>query len=134
MAFNFEYPYVDPTQYNADWLLKKMKEVLANMESMDEWRAEYEEAYEDYKKIVEDIENGRFPDSITEAFRRWMSNNAISIVGEMVKSVFFGISDEGYFVAYIPDGWEDIIFNTTYYDIMLTAHPEVDYGHLVLTY
>lgn len=134
MAFNFEYPYVDPTQYNADWLLKKMKEVLANMESMDEWRAEYEEAYEDYKKIVEDIENGRFPDSITEAFRRWMNNNAISIVGEMVKSVFFEISDEGYFIAYIPDGWEDIIFNTTYYDIMLTAHPEVDYGHLVLTY
>lgn len=134
MAFNFEYPYVDPTQYNADWLLKKMKEVLANMESMDEWRAEYEEAYEDYKKIVEDIENGCFPDSITEAFRRWMSNNAINIVGEMVKSVFFEISDEGYFIAYIPDGWEDIIFNTTYYDIMLTAHPEVDYGHLVLTY
>ena len=134
MAFNFEYPYVDPTQYNADWLLKKMKEVLAIMESMDEWRAEYEEAYEDYKKIVEDIENGRFPDSITEAFRRWMSNNAINIVGEMVKSVFFEISDEGYFIAYIPDGWDDIIFNTTYYDIMLTAHPEVDYGHLVLTY
>ena len=112
MAFNFEYPYVDPTQYNADWLLKKMKDLLARMDTMDEWRAEYEEAYEDYKKLVEDVEAGTFPPSIVNAFNKWMSKNALDLVGAMVKNVFFGLTDDGYFVAFIPENWDDIIFGT----------------------
>jgi len=131
MAFNFEYPYVDPTQYNADWLLKKMKDLLARMDSMDEWRAEYEEAYEDYKKLVEDVEAGTFPPSIVNAFNKWMSENALDLVGEMVKMVFFGITDDGYFVAYLPENWDDITFNTSGYDIALAGY---DFGHLVLSY
>lgn len=131
MAFNFEYPYVDPTQYNADWLLKKMKDLLARMETMDEWRAEYEAAYEDYKKLVEDVEAGTFPPSIVNAFNKWMSENALDLVGAMVKMVFFGITDEGYFVAYMPEGWDDITFNTSGYDIALAGY---DFGHLVLSY
>ena len=131
MAFNFEYPYVDPTQYNADWLLKKMKELLARMESMDEWRAEYEDAYEDYKKLVEDVEAGTFPHSIVNAFNKWMSENALDLVGAMVKMVFFGITDDGYFVAYLPENWDDITFNTSGYDIALAGY---DFGHLVLSY
>ena len=131
MAFNFEYPYVDPTQYNADWLLKKMKDLLARMDSMDEWRAEYEEAYEDYKKLVEDTEAGTFPPSIVNAFNKWMSENALDLVGAMVKMVFFGITDDGYFVAYLPENWDDITFNTSGYDIALAGY---DFGHLVLSY
>lgn len=131
MAFNFEYPYVDPTQYNADWLLKKMKELLARMDSMDEWRAEYEAAYEDYKKMVEDIENGTFPDSIVNAFNKWMSENALDLVGALVKNVFFGLTDDGYFVAFIPESWDDIIFGTTGLDDFPAG---VDYGHLTLSY
>ena len=131
MAFNFEYPYVDPTQYNADWLLKKMKDLLARMDSMDEWRTEYEEAYEDYKKLVEDVEAGTFPPSIVGAFNKWMSENALDLVGAMVKMVFFGITDDGYFVAYMPEGWDDITFNTSGYDIALAGY---DFGHLVLSY
>lgn len=46
--------------------------------------------------------------------------------------VFFGLNDEGYFVAYIPDTWEDITFYTTELDIFLPIEPE--YGHLVLAY
>lgn len=131
MAFNFEYPYVDPTQYNADWLLKKMKDLLARMDSMDEWRAEYEEAYEDFKKLVEDVEAGTFPPSIVSAFNKWMSENALDLVGAMVEMVFFGITDDGYFVAYLPENWNDITFNTSGYDIALASY---DFGHLVLSY
>ena len=46
--------------------------------------------------------------------------------------VFFGITDDGYFVAYIPESWDDITFNTTGLDINLPIQPE--YGHLVLSY
>ena len=134
MAFNYEYPYTDPNLYNDDWLLKKMKDFLTWMEDTDVWKEEYKQAYEDYKQLIDDLESGNIPEPISSALKKWVQENSIEIVGEMVKCVFFEITPEGYFVAYIPDGWEDITFNTTYYDILLSAHPEYEYGHLVLSY
>lgn len=49
-----------------------------------------------------------------------------------MKTVWFGLTDDGHFVAYIPDSWEDIIFNTTGYDITVSLQPE--FGHLVLSF
>lgn len=46
--------------------------------------------------------------------------------------IMFGLTDTGYFTAYIPDGWDEITFNTTGFDISLQMQPE--YGHLVLSY
>lgn len=40
MAYNHEYPYNDPNQYNDDWLLNKMKELDAKF---DEWTEIVEE-------------------------------------------------------------------------------------------
>lgn len=131
MAFNYEFPYTDPNLYNDDWLLNKMKELLVKMGELEAWKTEYEQAYEDYKQMVEDIENGTFPESIRNAFSKWMRENAFSLVGELVKMVFFGITDDGYFVAYIPEGWDDIIFNTTGYDIAVAGY---DFGHLTLSF
>ena len=46
--------------------------------------------------------------------------------------IFVYISDAGYIVYQIPDGWESIVFRTTGLDIEI---PDVDeYGRLVLTY
>lgn len=53
-------------------------------------------------------------------------------ISEAIKMVFFGLTDTGYFVAYIPDSWDDITFNTTEYDI--TVPCMTDFGHLVLSY
>lgn len=131
MAFNYEFPYTDPNLYNDDWLLKRMKELLLQMGELEDWRQEYEQAYEDFKNMVEAIEAGNFPESIRDAFATWMSENALTLVGELVKMVFFGITDTGHFVAYIPDGWDDIIFNTTGLDISIAGQ---DYGHLTLSF
>lgn len=46
--------------------------------------------------------------------------------------VMFGLTKAGYFVAYIPQSWKTIKFNTTGYDINLPLQPEA--GHLVLSY
>ena len=131
MAFNYEFPYTDPNLFNDDWLLKRMKELLSQLEELEKWRIEYQQAYDDYKKMVEAIELGVFPQSIRDAFSSWMRQNALSLVGELVKMVYFGLTDDGYFVAYIPDGWSDILFNTTGLDINVYG---VDYGHLTLSF
>ena len=54
-----------------------------------------------------------------------------NIIANAVKMVFFGLTDSGYFVAYIPDSWDDIQFRTTGYDYPTTDY---NYGHLVLSY
>ena len=61
----------------------------------------------------------------------------LQTVAKMVQTyitagVYFGLTDDGYFVAYIPESWSDIHFNTTGYDINLPIQPE--FGHLVLSY
>lgn len=47
-------------------------------------------------------------------------------------SIFFNLTKDGYFVAYIPESWSDIRFGTTGYDI--TTNSETNYGHLALLY
>lgn len=130
MAYNYEFPYTDATRYNDDWLLKKMKELLVKMDELEVWKVEYEDAYEAFKTMVAQIESGNFPKSIRDAFSLWMQQNALTLVGELVKMVFFGLDDNGYFVCYIPEGWDDILFNTTGLDI---AIPGYEYGRLVLS-
>ena len=53
------------------------------------------------------------------------------IIAEFVRMVFFGLTDTGHFVAYIPDSWDNIIFGTTGLDDFPIG---VDYGHLTISY
>lgn len=131
MAFNYEFPYTDPNLYNDDWLLKKVKELMEQVADLDTWREEFEDSYNAFMELMAQIEAGNFPESVEAGFAKWMRENAISLVGELVNMVFFGLTDDGYFIAYIPESWDDIIFNTTGLDIIV---PGVNYGHLTLSY
>lgn len=132
MAYPYEYPYTDPNRHNDDWAIGKIKDLLSRVEALEGWEQTHQDAYNELKKLYDDIIAGRFPASIERAFHDWMLAHANELVGEMVKNVFFGLSDSGYFVAYIPDSWDDITFNTTGLDITTELQPE--YGHLVLSY
>lgn len=89
------------------------------------------------REIIADVE------ALTEDMRivnEWIKNfdsNVYAILTKEIEKyiatmVFFGITDDGYFVAYIPESWNDITFYTTELDIFLELEPE--YGHLVLAY
>ena len=131
MSF-FEFPHTRTYDSDLGWLIKTVKDLLDCCDSMNAWKTQHEAEYEQLKALYDAVMRGQFPDSIKTAFQNWMNANAVDLVGEMVKCVFFEISLEGYFIAWIPDGWDDIIFNTTELDISLALMP--DYGHLVLSY
>lgn len=66
----------------------------------------------------------------------WIDNLATDYIERIIQEhlatmIFVAISDAGYIVYYIPDGWNDITFNTTGLDIEIEDY---DYGHLVLSY
>lgn len=52
----------------------------------------------------------------------------IDAIGQAIKMVFFGLTDDGYFVAYIPDSWKDFTFDT-----IMDLHSD-DFGKLVIIY
>lgn len=126
------YPYTDAHELNLDWIIAHFKDFMESINELETWKSEHEIEYQQLKAFQDAIISGNFPDSVKNAFRDWMRLNANSLVGEMIKNVFFGLTDSGYFVAYIPDSWDEIIFNTTGLDINVDLMPE--YGHLVLSY
>ena len=129
--FYNKYNYTDFHELNLSWLLKVVKELLIEMDNMDEWKAQHEQEYEQLKKLYDQLISGDFPDAMKDALYEWTAAHTVEIIGQAIKTVFFGINDDGYFVAYIPDSWSEITFGTSGLD----TFPEgVDFGHLTLTY
>ena len=126
-----EYPYTDFHELNLSWTLKTIRSLMDAVKQIDGWIENHQTEYEELKELYDQIVNGIFPDPVKQAFYNWMQLNALDLVGELVKMVFFSITDDGYFMATIPESWDDIIFNTTGLDINI---PGYDYGRLVLSY
>lgn len=76
------------------------------------------------------IANGEYMDVYINALAKWIDANLQEIVARIVKQVFFGLGgkNNAYFVAYIPESWSDIDFDT----IMTCG--DKNWGHLVLRY
>lgn len=132
MAF-FEFPNTRTYDNDLGWLIKDYHELKTNYDVLVDCCADVKDRLQALEDLASAIQSGDFPDSIKEAFESWMREHAIDLIGEIVTtSIFFGISDTGYFMAYMPGSWRDIIFNTTGLDIHVAIQPE--YGHLVLSY
>ena len=127
-----KYPYHNFSDYNLDWIINTVNEYIQKVDSLEDWKSEHELEYLELKRIYDDLINGRFNDKVKNAFYKWMEQNALDIVGKLATTVFFGLTDSGHFVAYIPESWDDITFKTTEYDYSVPCFDE--YGHLVLIY
>lgn len=99
---------------------EKLNEVISSSNGFIPKLNEIEGEVDNLELRVDHLESGEYDDIIKEYLDR------------AIKNVFFGLTDSGYFVAYIPDGWNDVEFHTTEYDITIETEPE--YGHLVLSY
>lgn len=76
----------------------------------------------------EKVKNGEYASLYITALSNWLAENLINVVGEIVKFVWFGLSDDGHFEAYIPTSWRFLTFD-------MVADPDSpDYGRLLLSY
>ena len=131
MAF-FEFPHTRSYDTDLGWLIKKYDSLKSEYDTLTNCCEDVQTRLAALESLYDQIMSGNFPESIRNAFVSWMRENALDLIGELATSVFFGLSDTGYWMAYIPESWRDIIFNTTSLDITLELQPE--YGHLVLSY
>ena len=130
MSF-YEFPHTRTYDSDLGWLIKHMNSYDETIAALNTWIEENTPKIDDLVALYDSLMSGNLPPGVVEGINRWMRENALDLVGELVKMVFFGLTDDGYFIAYIPEGWDDIIFNTTGLDILI---PDMDYGHLILSY
>lgn len=126
--FENQYPYTDFHELNLTWVINKIKETMNRVSQLEEWKKTHEAEYQQLKDLYDAVMSGNFPPSIVEAFEDWMSRNAIELVGKLVKHVYFGLTNDGYFCAYIPDNWSILTFDT------IDDYEDPLYGHLILMY
>jgi hypothetical protein len=123
-----EYPYRNLEDFNLDYILKKLKGLESQISEVIEWKPEFEKMYNEIKAFIAQIESGNLPQGFIDAINKWMQENAIDLVGDLVKAVYFGLTNDGYFCAFIPEHWDWVTFDT------ITDPDEPLYGHLVLMY
>lgn len=129
MSF-FEYPNTRTYDNDLGWLIKHCKSNTAAITVLQAWKESATGTIEELQALLDGIAAGNFPTEISDAIKNWIVENFYDIVGDMAKTVWFGLTDAGYFVAYIPESWDEVTFKTTGLDYTSELQPE--YGHLVL--
>ena len=132
-------PYAAPGdhyQYDLYWLVNQLKQALSNTETLrlhdigqdsrldglDALTARLKEAT---CQLFAKLKAGDFT---KDTFIEWVNTNMTDIIYQMVRFVFFGLDDDGHFVAYIPASWEFLHFDT------LLDPDKPGYGRLVVYY
>ena len=85
-------------------------------------------AVNELNEIFEEFKNSGFEKYYEQQIYDWVQKNMPAIIASAIKMVFFGLTKDGYFCAYIPENWADIKFDT------IVNYQDVNYGCLVLKY
>lgn len=132
-------PYAAPGdhyQYDLYWLVNQLKQALTNTETLrlhdigqdtrldglDTLTAQLKDATD---QLFAKLKAGDFT---KDTFLEWVNTNMTDIIHQIVRFVFFGLDDDGHFVAYIPASWDFLHFDT------LLDPDKPGFGHLVVYY
>ena len=86
------------------------------------------DAIDELFQAFEDFKAHGFDDYYKEQIVGWIDDHLGFVFEQVIAHVFFGLTDDGYFCAYVPDSWDDIIFDTG------MVFGQFDYGRLILRY
>lgn len=86
------------------------------------------DAIEKLEAEFEEFKESGFLDYYEQQIEAWINDNLETIFKMLANQVFFGLTDTGYFCAYIPESWSDITFDTG------MQYGRFDYGRLILRF
>ena len=88
----------------------------------------FTDALDELEDLFQKFQESGFEDYYEKQLEEWINNNAALLFEKFAKQVFFGLTSDGYFCAYVPESWDDIEFDTGY------IFGQFDYGRLILRY
>ena len=90
----------------------------------NEWNTEFADKLNEELAKMWSLVNSGYKDAIDD----WFENDLPELISAAMKMVFFGLTQDGYFCAWIPQSWQGIIFDT------IQDYANENYGCLVLSY
>lgn len=133
MGYFSQYPY-NLHELNLNWILDRMRLYEGSFDSLkneiyafvqNELNATDTE-FSALRKEFDKLASGAYIEDYIKAMTSWLDNNLQCMVSRIVKYVFFGLTSDGHFCAWIPDTWDFLHFDTD----MDSTSPT--YGHLIL--
>ena len=109
-------------------VIEKLNEVIENYDIAGSAINEIIIELQTLQKEFEEFKTGGLEEFYEDLLDKWISENMGKIFEHFAKMVFFGLTSNGYFCAYIPQAWSDIIFDTG------MVYGQFDYGRLLLRY
>ena len=85
-------------------------------------------AIEKLQAAFDEFKAHGFDDYYAEQVADWIDEHLSYIYDKTMKQVYFGLTSDGYFCAYVPDSWRDITFDTG------AVYGDERYGRLILRY
>ena len=79
-------------------------------------------------ELFRKFQESGFDDYYKAQIESWIYAHMPNIISEAIKMVYFGLTLDGYFVAYIPESWKQIVFDTG------AVYGTPEYGRLILSY
>lgn len=102
--------------YSAEERIKKICDYLWKTINFTESTAEEVEAWGEriaaLQKEFEQFKASGFDDYYKAQVQQWVNGNTKYIFDTLARQVYFGLSQEGYFTAFIPQSWDEVIFDT----------------------
>lgn len=130
MSF-FEFPHTRTYDSDLGWLIKDYKNLDEAIKALNDWKEDTQPTIDDFKALYDAIVSGNLPDGMVIGMMTWLQENALDVLGKVIKMAIFSLTDDGYLMVFIPDSWNDITFGTTGLDVFPAG---IDYGHLTLSY
>ena len=138
MPFYALYAYT-PTIPKFYWNAKSQEEIVKYLcceydklrhyaDALADKENETAQAVNQLTEIFKKFQESGFNEYYYQQIYDWVQENMPNIISEAIKMVYFGLTLDGYFVAYIPESWKQIVFDTG----MVYETPE--YGRLILSY
>ena len=79
-------------------------------------------------ELFTQFQESGFDDYYKAQIEQWINDNLETIFNLLIKQIYFGLTDDGRFCAYVPDSWSDIQFDTG------AVYGNFDYGRLILRF
>lgn len=80
----------------------------------------------DLQTAMQELKDGGLLDYYEKQIYQWIQDNMEALISASIKFVYFGLTKDGYFCAYIPESWSELTFDTG------AVYGRSDYGRLIL--
>lgn len=128
-------PTLPSVYWDVDSQEERIKKICLTIHKLTEY-ADYlcgnlnadQAAIEELQADFEKFQESGFYDYYSEQLEQWIKDNLPWLFQTFASQVYFGLTDDGYFCAYVPESWSDITFDTG------AVFGRSDYGRLILRF